>query len=79
MVGGHIQTVEENQVNLKVVWDGDGRIVAPPTHGVSPQDRHSTYSWGGHLCKGNRDIRSVLPTGVEFSGLSGGRVPGEGT
>ena len=57
----------------------DGRIVALPPHGSLTQDSHSTEPGGGRQRRGTRDIGGVLPTSVEFSGVSSRGVTGEDT
>ena len=77
--GGQVSRAEENQGKLQGVWGGDGSAIPPPPHGDSTGDSRATDPGGISRQMVARDIFSVLPTGSEVCGKSGGQVPGEGT
>ena len=58
--------------------EDDGSIVAPPPHGLRPRESHAIDAVVD-VRGGRPKIYGVLPTGNEVSGLSGVRVPREGT
>ena len=72
------QEQKKTRVGCEECEKGYGGVFTPSPYGDNIWDSPATYPGVRCQWRLGRDIFCVLPTGAEFGGISGRRVPGEG-